>query len=316
MFKNIKKVIQKIQTASVSEIFNSKKDGNLDDLKNALSETELIENNIELLNMKKILDGDNDTDIVVDNELEKMKKALLEIEEEVIIEEVQENIIVEEHVIIEQVIEQVIEEDVQENIIVEEVVIEDIIVEEQVIEQVVIEDVIIEQFIVEDVQEDIIIEEVVIEEIIIPVIKKSKKSKIATNDVVNISKKNKQKVSKNEDDIVSKMNNVHDIPTKYYKYRDKISNNLLVRTIGKRVDEILVVHINVFTQNYSSILKTISKPFEIYYNDVKILDFYEYNSVLNINDIFTKHIYVVNHTLFIGDDSYDLFYVRFVEIKI
>lgn len=312
MFKNIKKVIQKIQTASVSEIFNSKKDGNLDDLKNALSETELIENNIELLNMKKILDGDNDTDIVVDNELEKMKKALLEIEEEVIIEEVQENIIVEEHVII----EQVIEEDVQENIIVEEVVVEDIIVEEQVIEQVVIEDVIIEQFIVEDVQEDIIIEEVVIEEIIIPVIKKSKKSKIATNDVVNISKKNNQKVSKSKDIIVSKMNNVHDIPTKYYKYRDKISNNLLVRTIGKRVDEILVVHINVFTQNYSSILKTISKPFEIYYNDVKILDFYEYNSVLNINDIFTKHIYVVNHTLFIGDDSYDLFYVRFVEIKI
>lgn len=313
MFKNIKKVIQKIQTASVSEIFNSTKDGNLDDLKNALSETELIENNIELLNMKKILDGDNDTDIVVDNELEKMKKALLEIEdEEVIIEEVQENIIVEEHVII----EQVIEEDVQENIIVEEVVVEDIIVEEQVIEQVVIEDVIIEQFIVEDVQEDIIIEEVVIEEIIIPVIKKSKKSKIATNDVVNISKKNNQKVSKSKDIIVSKMNNVHDIPTKYYKYRDKISNNLLVRTIGKRVDEILVVHINVFTQNYSSILKTISKPFEIYYNDVKILDFYEYNSVLNINDIFTKHIYVVNHTLFIGDDSYDLFYVRFVEIKI
>ena len=80
MFKNIKKFIQKIQTASVSEIYNSKKDGNLDDLKNALSETELIENNIELLNMKKILDGDNDTDIVVDNELEKMKKALLEIE--------------------------------------------------------------------------------------------------------------------------------------------------------------------------------------------------------------------------------------------
>ena len=49
MFKNIKKVIQKIQTASVSEIFNSTKDGNLEDLKNALSETELVENNVCLL---------------------------------------------------------------------------------------------------------------------------------------------------------------------------------------------------------------------------------------------------------------------------
>lgn len=102
----------------------------------------------------------------------------------------------------------------------------------------------------------------------------------------------------------------------YYNYVDTYNNNLLIRSVDKRKDEKIIINIALNNLEYDKYNLYTSQPFDIFFKDEKILDFYFFKKNGNKSYNFKQDIYILKNNLIIDSKTYLLEDIRIVNITL
>ncbi len=100
-----------------------------------------------------------------------------------------------------------------------------------------------------------------------------------------------------------------------FEYKEYYKNNILIREIQKRKYEQIIVHIATNNLNFEYYKLLTSKPFEIYHNEIKILDFYQFQKNSSTYN-FKEDIYLLRNNLVIDSKTYLLEEIKIVNISL